>query len=403
MLVPERGNSSVELTELGGEDDVMSMGQTVQEIGALLACPLGLGTDFGKCSHRMGKRMTRIGHSLVLSLALLAGCGGGEEAHWEVAYSTIREEVPTRIVVVQDDGKKARRVSGARFRANPVLPKWSPDGQRIAFVRTNPAGGPDAFDTYVVNADGSGERLLGKGTLPVWSNDGRFVVVERPRDPGRNSSIRVYSVDGGSGRTLTEGSGPVVSHRGSRIAFVRFTQRRRPSGDSITTSSSLYTIRLDGTGLRRLARTSTRNVRWVQPAWLPDDSAVAVVQRVGAVAGSGPLLTFSMNGRRRAVVPRVGETFDWSPTGNLIAYTLGENFSIIRPDGTEVDTYGGSPAIDVEWRPDGEMVAFSIPEVLQTGQYVGLYVIEIEEQTRRRFVIAEGLAAFMDWHPKPPE
>ena len=51
MLLPERGDSSVELTELGGEDDVVSGGQTVQELGALLAGALDLATDFGKCSH----------------------------------------------------------------------------------------------------------------------------------------------------------------------------------------------------------------------------------------------------------------------------------------------------------------------------------------------------------------
>ena len=51
MLFPERGDSSVELTELGGEDDVVSGGQTVQENGALLARTLDLGTDFGICSH----------------------------------------------------------------------------------------------------------------------------------------------------------------------------------------------------------------------------------------------------------------------------------------------------------------------------------------------------------------
>jgi hypothetical protein len=51
MLLPKRGDSSVELTELGGEDDVVSGGQTVQETDALLACTLDLVTDFGKCSH----------------------------------------------------------------------------------------------------------------------------------------------------------------------------------------------------------------------------------------------------------------------------------------------------------------------------------------------------------------
>jgi Tol biopolymer transport system component len=403
VLVPERSNPCIEFTELGGEDGIMSFGQAVQETGALLACPLDLGTDFGKCSHRMRKRLTRIRHSLVLGVVVLAGCMGGGEEPLEVAYSAIRDEVPTRITVVQDDGKKARRVSGARFRANPVLPAWSPDGQRIAFVRTDPAGGPGAFETYVVNADGSGERLLGEGTLPVWTNDGQSVVVERLRQIGQNSTIQVYSADGRNKRTLTTGSAPSVSPRGSRVAFVRFTYRRRPNGDFIPTSSSLYTIALDGTGLRLLGRTTVRNIRWVQPKWLPDGSAVSVVQRIGAVAGSGPLLTFSTNGRRRVVVPRVGETYDWSPQGDRVAYTLGDNLTIARRDGTELETHGSSSAIDIDWSPDGKKVAFSIPEALQTGQYVGLYVIELEAQERRRFVITDGFAAYLDWRPKTEE
>lgn len=51
MLLPERGDPSIELTELGGEDGVMSGGQTVQESGAVLTYTLDLGTDFGICSH----------------------------------------------------------------------------------------------------------------------------------------------------------------------------------------------------------------------------------------------------------------------------------------------------------------------------------------------------------------
>jgi Tol biopolymer transport system component len=342
--------------------------------------------------------MIRIRHSLVLALALLAGCGG-EEKRAEIVYSVVREDVPTRIVVVEDDGTDARRVTGAKFRANPVLPTWSPDGQRIAFVRFTPAGGPEMLQTYVVNADGSGERQLGQGTLPVWTNDGRFVVVERPRTPPQPSTIHVLSADGRSQRRLIVGSAPAVSHRGSRIAFVRYTFGRRPD---VVTSSSLYTVSLDGSGLRLIARTKGRQIRWVQPKWLPDDSAVTVAQRTGRVSGSGPLLTFSMNGRRRVIVPKVGETYDWSPKADMLAYTLGDVLSIVRPDGTEVDSFGQSNAIDIEWSPDGAMVAFSIPEGTQAGQFVGLYVIEVDEGKRRRFVITDGSVAYLDWRPVQP-
>jgi Tol biopolymer transport system component len=355
----------------------------------------------------MRRRLLLIAPIAVVAVVALVVVGvlaarGGSEEHGLIAYSVVREEVPTRIIVVQDDGKKARRVSGARFRANPVLPKWSPDGGRIAFVRANPAGGPRAFQIYVVNEDGSNERQLGQGTLPVWTNDGRFVVVERLGSPPEPSTIQVLAADGSGARRLTVGSAPTVSHRGSQVAFVRYTFGRRPNGDLFTTASSLWTINLDGTGLRRLGRTTARNVQWAQPSWVPDDSAVAVVQRSAGVVG-GPLLTFSMNGSRRVVVPRVGETYDWSNVGDRIAYTLGDSIYIVRSDGTEEDVYGRSSAIDIEWSPDGTKVAFSVSEAQQTGQFIGLYTIDEEKKERRRFAIADGFAAFLDWKPEPEE
>ena len=397
MLVPERGNSSVELSELGGEDDVMSGGQTVQESGTLLAGALDLGTDFGKCSHMTRKRRTFICHSLLLGLLALAGCGG-EEKRSEIAYGVVREEVPTRIVVVEDDASNARRVTGAKRGESPTLPVWSPDGTKIAFVRFRAAGGPGSLKVFVVNADGSGEQLVGEGTLPRWTSDGRSLVVERPQAPPKASTIHVLSVDGKNQRLLAAGSSPALTQGGSKVAFVRYTYRRR--GDQfVVGASSLNTINLDGSGLRRLARTAARDVRFVQPNWLPDDSTIAVIERRGGLGG--PLVTVSPNGRRRVIVPTVGETYDWSPKGDLVAYTEGGTLFIVRPDGTEVEAYGQSNAIDIDWSSDGRKVAFSMQEAIEQAQYVGVYVIDLDERERRRIVLADGFVAYIDWRPEP--
>lgn len=320
----------------------------------------------------------------------------------EIAYGVVRnDEVPTRIIVVEDDGTDAQRVTGAQRGHPPILPRWSPDGSRIAFVRFNPLGGPGALQTHVVDADGSGERRLGEGTLPEWTPDGRFVVVEQSQAPPKPSEIHVLSANGRGNRKLTNGSAPAVSHDGTRVAFVRYTYRRRPGGD-LEASSALYTISLDGTGLRLLARSSGRSIRWVQPLWLPGDSAVAVAQRTGSVVGSGPLLTFSMSGRRRQIAPNVGETYDWSPLGGLVAYTNRGILFLIRPDGTEVNSYGQSNAIDIEFSPDGKRVAYSVQEVLQTEvTFVGLYLVDLDEEVRKRFALAEGFVAYLDWRPPP--
>jgi Tol biopolymer transport system component len=347
----------------------------------------------------LSKRTRLITHSLtLLGLVVLAGCGGGEK-HGLVAYGVVRDEVPTRIIVVQDDGKKARRVTGAKRGASPVLPTWSPDGQKIAFVRFRAQGGPTSLRTSVVNEDGTGERELGQGTLPGWANGARSLVVERPRAAPQLSTISVLPVDGKTApRDLVVGSSPAVSHDGKRVAFVRYAYKRKQNGECcVTTKTELYTIGVDGKGLRRLARTG-REGQFTQPSWLPDDSKIAVLERRGGLGG--PLWTISLAGAKQKIVNRVGETYDWSPKGDLVAYTSGGLLYIVRPDGSEVANYGQSNAIDIEWSPDGKKVAFSMQEALENMQFVGLYLVDMENNERRRFALADGYAAYLDWQPE---
>src|SRR5262245_15386645 len=59
VLVPQLCDAGVELAELRGEDDVMSMGQTVQEAGAVLAGALDLRTDVVDCFHTCDNETAR--------------------------------------------------------------------------------------------------------------------------------------------------------------------------------------------------------------------------------------------------------------------------------------------------------------------------------------------------------
>ena len=131
----------------------------------------------------MRKRIRLGRHSPLLLLAVLWAAGRRRRPHGDRLRRRARRRPHPHH---RRGGRRDRwRVTGAQRGKSPVLPKWSPDGQRLAFVRYNPAGGPGAVQAYVVNEDGSGERRLGEGTLPQWTNDGRSVVVEQSRNPPR--------------------------------------------------------------------------------------------------------------------------------------------------------------------------------------------------------------------------
>jgi Tol biopolymer transport system component len=105
-------------------------------------------------------------------------------------------------------------------RAHDLAPAWSPDGQRIVFERRlgrrqygncPGCGGASIFEVHVMNADGSEQRRLTRnagqvhegaiGAQPRWSPDGNQIAFVSDRDG--NAEIYLMNVDGSGQRNLT--------------------------------------------------------------------------------------------------------------------------------------------------------------------------------------------------------
>ena len=112
---------------------------------------------------------------------------------------------------------------------NDEQPRWSSDGQRIAF-KSNRSG---SYNLYVMDADGRDVRRLtnhaGNDHDPSWLPDGESVVFtsDRDRGVGRYDLYRYWLADGSVERLTTFFNGyafmPNVSPDGAWVAFVATT------------------------------------------------------------------------------------------------------------------------------------------------------------------------------------
>jgi Tol biopolymer transport system component len=134
----------------------------------------------------------------------------------QVVFATSIERVDG-IYTVDADGGTPRLVLGAGSRTYVFNPAFSPDGTQIAYVE----GGLDPFSLRVVNAEGTGVRVLadvcGVSTSlggPAWSPDGTHIAFNC------RTNMWVVGADGSGLMRMPHGRNPYWSPDGSRIAFV---------------------------------------------------------------------------------------------------------------------------------------------------------------------------------------
>lgn len=294
------------------------------------------------------------GHSYLLTGAVAVslgatGCGGDDSfssaptaSTATIAFDRVRTGNPPRrdLAVARADGGGIRVLSrgGRSARAQPT---WSPDGRFVAFARAARPGAL-AADIFVVAAHGGAPRRVTKtrdAWLPRWSPRGATIVFTRVRF-ARSSvagSLWAVRVDGTGLRRLT----PAVrgradepgsfSRTGDRLFFTRTTCVPPRRGGCASQTSAIYRANADGTSQQLVLR------RAADPALSPDGTQIAYVSdrdRNGSlnygdkefVANELYVMNSDGSGPRR--LTRTRELNErkptWSPDGSRIAFQRGE-------------------------------------------------------------------------------
>lgn len=199
-------------------------------------------------------------------------------------------EAIQRIFSVRADGSDLRVIRGTKEGLGPVP---SPDGRTLAFTRvvdretpTTVGGKPwkqgfHGSSIWTVDLQTGAQRRLTpwrdglRYAASSFSPDGSTLLATF-EDPLLLNEPQPVALDLDSGRQrriLDDGSSPVYSPDGSKIALVRNVEEY---GEDRGQSSDLYVVNADGTGLRRLTRTPGRLE--ISPSWDPSGERLAYVR-----------------------------------------------------------------------------------------------------------------------------
>lgn len=233
----------------------------------------------------------------------------------------------------------------------------SPDGKRIVFDRlsTGVCGGKtwnNISDLYVMDADGSNQRLLTRGSSATWSPDGKDIAF--------HASASYYASGGlTSGCPIKPDPGAATQDSDIFVANVDDLLAGAGQPRNITNTPGLIEDDADWSPAATTAPHGQSIVFTAHPA--TDDPVVSNQAELYVTNPDGSFrqqLTFNSEEERAAA---------WSPDGTRIVYSCRSGLTkmfeicVMNAGGTNVQqlTDDFVPNLTATWSPDGQQIVFN--------------------------------------------
>lgn len=335
----------------------------------------------------------RVENAAATAPSLLAASEAGSGV---IAFVSERRDGVPGIYAIGPEGGHVHKLVAGAVAATAVV--WGPGRGRLTFFgyRFNASDRAHTGGIWTVAPNGSGLRVLIQYLDPkypslAWSPDGRLLAVRTP------TGIVLFDRNGRRVRRLTHGG-------------YNFVDAWSPDGQAILFDGwgpSFYTVRPDGTGLRKVADGEGA-------AWSPDGKRLAFYNRTRKLSrpqlmvvdadgrnphpllvdqcwDSGPVwssrdeIAFSSScgnrpntidvvrsdgSKRRTILVDAPGSYRWSPDGTKLVYTdTRQNIDVIDADGSDRHALFPAPGgfKDPAWSRDGALTV-----VANAGERLGV-------------------------------